>query len=293
MPAPEGPLFDRALRRRRRRARRAHRPDADYLRAETERRLLDRLADTSRRFTDILIIGDPANRVRDAVAGRYTDARITVLDELQVTLSGDLRAPPFAANSFDAVLSLLDLHAIDDLPGALAQSRTMLRPDGLFLAAFPGGETLGELRYALMQAELERRGGATARIVPLVDIRDAGALLQRAGFALPVADTDRLDLTYAHLLDLIADLRAIGETNPLMRSSRSPLDRTIFLRTAEIYAETFADPRGRIRATFDLLFMTGWKPDPSQPRPLAPGSARSRLADALDPTKPPGDQKPR
>ncbi|TAL77668.1 MAG: methyltransferase domain-containing protein, partial [Beijerinckiaceae bacterium] len=187
----------------------------------------------------------------------------------------------FKPESFDLAVSALALHMVNDLPGALVQIRRSLRPDGLFIGAIIGGGSLTELREALGEAEAEVTGGASPRVAPFADVRDMGGLLQRAGFALPVADSEPLNVRYDNLLALMADLRAMGATNALAERLRSPTRRQVFMRAAEIYAERFSDPDGRIRATFEVIFLSGWAPHASQQKPLAPGSARMRLADAL------------
>ncbi len=188
---------------------------------------------------------------------------------------------PFRDESLDLVVSTLALHWTNDLPGALIQIRRALKPDGLFIGAILGGATLTELRQSLLAAEAELSGGAGPRISPFADTHDAAGLLQRAGFALPVADVDRVVARYAHPLKLVADLRAMGETNVLNERARAPLSRAVLARASEIYAERFADADGRVRATFDIVTMTGWAPHPDQQKPLRPGSAKMRLADAL------------
>lgn len=188
---------------------------------------------------------------------------------------------PLEPQSADLVISLMSLHLVNDLPGMLIQIARALRPDGLFLAAFAGSGTLGELRESLMQAEIELTGGAAARIAPFADIRDAGALLQRAGFALPVTDVDTVIVRYNSMFDLLKDIRAMGMQNILQDRSRKPLTRSVFMRAAQIYAERFSDSDGRIRASFSTLWMSGWKPHESQQKPLKPGSAKTSLADAL------------
>jgi SAM-dependent methyltransferase len=192
-----------------------------------------------------------------------------------------LERVPLEPETANLVLSPLSLHLTNDTPGVLIQIARTLRPDGLFLAAVPGAGTLGELREALLGAESELSGAATPRIVPFADVRDAGALLQRAGFALPVTDIETYTARYDDMFALIRDLRAMGMQNPLSARSRQPAPRALFLRAAEIYAERFADPDGRIRATFDVVSLSGWAPHESQQQPLKPGSARTRLADAL------------
>ncbi|MEO9789999.1 MAG: methyltransferase domain-containing protein, partial [Aurantimonas coralicida] len=194
---------------------------------------------------------------------------------------GDEEMLPLAAESVDLIVSTLSLHLTNDTPGALVQLRRALKPDGLFLCALLGGGTLNELRASLFAAEAELLGGVSPRVAPFADVRDAGGLLQRAGFALPVTDQDRLTVRYDSLFELMADLRAMGMANMLVERSRRPASRRLFLRAAEIYAERFSDPDGRIRATFDVIYLSGWRPHESQQKPLKPGSARASLADAL------------
>jgi SAM-dependent methyltransferase len=197
------------------------------------------------------------------------------------TLCCDEEWLPLAEARLDLVLSNLSLQWVNDLPGALAQIRRALRPDGLLLATVFGGETLRELRSVLMEAEGEISGGASPRVSPFVDVREAGNLLTRAGFALPVVDTDTLTVTYPDLFKLMADLRAMAETNAVRARSRRPVSRALFLRAAALYAERFADARGRLVATFQIVTLTAWTPHASQQKPLRPGSAKTRLADAL------------
>jgi SAM-dependent methyltransferase len=189
---------------------------------------------------------------------------------------------PFAPGSFDLIASALALQWANDLPGILIQIRRALAPDGLFLAALVGGQSLTELRTALTTAEAELTGGASPRVAPFADVRDLGALLQRAGFALPVTDIEPIIVRYASMFALMQDLRAMGATNALSERSRKPLRRAILLRAAEIYAGRFSDADGRVRATFEIVWLSGWAPHESQQKPLAPGSARMRLADALN-----------
>jgi SAM-dependent methyltransferase len=189
---------------------------------------------------------------------------------------------PFEPESLDLAVSLLSMQAMNDIPGFLAQVRRALKPDGLFLAALAGAGTLAELRESLLAAETELAGGVSPRVLPFADVRDAGALLQRAGLALPVADVEDTTVRYDTLFDLAADLRAMGETSALADRSRRPAGRSLFARAAEIYAERFADPDGRVRATFSLVWMSGWAPHASQQQPLKPGSAKASLAAVLD-----------
>jgi SAM-dependent methyltransferase len=193
---------------------------------------------------------------------------------------------PFADETFDLVTSLLSLHAVNDLPGALAQIRRILKPDGLFIAALFGGETLKELRLAFAAAEEATLGGASPRVAPFADVRDLGSLLQRAGFALPVADVERTVARYRELPRLFEDLRALGETNALADRRREALSKRTLATLAREYQARFADADGRFPATFDIVFLTGWAPHESQQKPLRPGSAQIRLADALGTAKP-------
>ncbi|MEQ1672264.1 MAG: methyltransferase domain-containing protein, partial [Hyphomicrobium sp.] len=188
---------------------------------------------------------------------------------------------PFGEATLDLAVSGLSLHLVNDIPGVLAQLRRALKPDGLLLAALLGGETLKELRRAWLEAEAEITGGASPRVAPFADVRDLGALLQRAGFALPVADSDVVRVTYATPLALMQELRAMAASNMLVERRRVPVTRELLMRAAEIYAERFALPDGRIPATFEIITLTAWVPHDSQQKPLAPGSAKMRLADAL------------
>jgi SAM-dependent methyltransferase len=189
---------------------------------------------------------------------------------------------PLQPGSVNLVLSPLGLHLTNDTPGVFIQVHRALQPDGLFLAAIPGSGTLQELREVLLATEIEMSGGASPRVIPFPEVRDVGGLLQRAGFALPVVDAESYTVRYDSLFPLMQDLRHMGMANPLADRSRRPVGRRFFLRAAEIYAERFADADGRIRATFSMIYASGWKPHESQQKPLKPGSAKTRLADALD-----------
>jgi SAM-dependent methyltransferase len=207
-------------------------------------------------------------------------------------VAADEEALPFADNTLDLVVSGLSLQAVNDLPGVLAQVRRALKPDGLFLAALFGGDTLAELRQSFAVAESELDGGVSPRVAPFPDLRDLGALLQRAGFALPVTDVDRITVRYATPLGLLLDLRRMGAANPLVERRRVPLRRATLMRAMEIYAARFADPDGRVRASFDIMWLSGWSPHESQQKPLRPGSAKQRLADALGTTEIAAGEKP-
>ncbi len=219
----------------------------------------------------------------EAVADSDAAARI---GPVLTPTSREERAAPGAAalplqpNSTDLIVSLLSLHWANDLPGALAQIRQALKPDGLFIGTLFGAGTLKELRGVLTEAELAERGGAQARVSPFADGFDGAALLQRAGFALPVSDVDRFTVRYPDLAALVRDLRAMGETNVLAGPVR-PLSRAVFTRAAALYAERHGEADGRIPATFEIVHLAGWKPHESQQKPLPRGSAKMRLADAL------------
>jgi SAM-dependent methyltransferase len=198
-----------------------------------------------------------------------------------LAVAADEEALPFRDHSLDLVVSALSLQFVNDLPGVLVQIRRALKPDGLFIAALPGGDTLTELRQSFAAAEADLEGGVSPRVMPMLDVRAAGALLQRVGFALPVTDIDRVVVRYDSPLALMRDLRALAATNPMLERSRRPLKRALLERMIQVYGEKFSDADGRIRATFDIVWLSGWAPHPDQQKPLAPGSAQTRLADAL------------
>ncbi len=285
-------LFDRALHRRRLNRAAATLGSADVLRRRAAEDAADRLSAILRDFAVGVEIGARDGAFRRALANTPAAARVGWLVETDLSTrmlgarSGarvvlDEERLPLAPASVNLVVSLLALHWTNDLPGALAQVRRALAPDGLLLAAFLGGATLTELRQSLLAAEAEVAGGAGPRVSPFADGVDAAALLQRAGFALPVSDVDRVQLRYAHPLDLLRDLRAMGETNVLRDRPRRPLTRAVLARAFEHYVERFGDTDGRVPATFEIVTMTGWAPHASQQQPLKPGSAKARLADAL------------
>ena len=267
----------------------------DFLFREVGERLLDRLDDVKRRFPLALDLGCHAGELGGLLRGRGGIERLVQLDpaygmarqaaqanaENMPAVVAEEEALPFAPASFDLVLSNLSLHWANDLPGALIQIRHALKPDGLMLAALLGGETLRELRAALLEAELAESGGASPRVSPFVDIGDAPSLLQRAGFALTLVDRDDLAVTYPDALALMRDLRGMGESNALVTRRRSFSRRALLARAAALYAQRFALPDGRVPALFQVVYLTGWAPHPAQPKPLKPGSATLRLADAL------------
>lgn len=282
-------LFDTdALHRQRRRRAPGLKADA-FLLDEVAARLVDRLDDVRYAFDAVLDLGSRHGALGRAVLARRPETHLVsadpapslVADAPGERVASGLELLPFADARFDAVLSALSLHAVNDLPGTLVQLRRALRPDGLLLVAFAGGETLTELRQALMLAEAEVTGGASPRVMPFVDVRDLGDLLRRTGFVLPVADVDRLTLTYADAFALVQELRRAGEANVLRERTQRPLRRDVLVRMAEIYRERFADPRGRLRVTVDVLFATAWSPGPNQPQPAKRGSGMVNLADAM------------
>lgn len=289
-------VFDRqAVIRHRERAAAAF-DDHAFLLREVAERLADRLDDFQRGFPLALDLGAHDGSLGDILQGRGGIETLIQVERApslarqaarrgRPTVIADEDVLPFdrdhGSRPFDLVMSALSLHWVDDLPGALLQIRRALKPDGLFLGALFGGETLHELRGVLMEAELEVEGGVSPRVSPLVDLRDAGALLQRAGFALPVADLDSITVTYPNALALMQELRGMGESNAVKARRRSLSRRATLLRAAALYEERHGTPDGRIPATFQVLFLTAWAPDASQQQPLKPGSAKMRLAEAL------------
>jgi SAM-dependent methyltransferase len=289
-------LFDRRLLRRRRDRAAARLAEHDFLFREAGERLVDRLSDMRRSFPVALDLGSRDGLLARILQGRGGIERLVASDSSLLmaraaaapttsVVVAEEEALPFATGSFDLVLSLLNLHWVGDLPGALLQIRQALKPDGVFLAVMFGLGTLGELRDCLLTAESELCGGAGPRISPFAELRDAAGLLQRAGFALPVADSESLTVTYPDALALMRDLRGMGEANALADRPRDFAGRALFARAAALYAERYGDADGRIPARFQLIFLTGWAPHESQPKALRPGSAHHRLAGALGTTE--------
>ena len=267
-------IFDRHLLRVRR-ARAATLGPATFLIDRVAEDIADRLAAVLRRFDRAFELGGPNEPVRRALVASGKVGSI-------VEVAADEEALPFRDGSLDLVVSALALQFVNDLPGTLVQVRRALKPDGLFLAALIGGDSLMELRQAFAVAEAEIEAGISPRVAPFADLRDLGGLLQRAGFALPVTDVDRLIARYDTPLALMHDLQRMGATNVLVERRRRPLRRRTLARMVEIYGERFADPDGRVRATFEIVWLSGWAPHESQQQPLKPGSAQRRLADALN-----------
>lgn len=290
---PQSPtIFDRKLLRARQQRALALGP-ATFLIDRVAGDLADRLGTVLRQFGRAVDLGTPTDAVRRALAGSDKVASlVSAAAQPGAQIAADEEALPFADDSLDLVVSALSLQFVNDLPGTLIQVRRALKPDGLLLAALIGGESLTELREAFAQAESEIEGGVSPRVAPFADVREMGALLQRAGFALPVVDIDRLTVRYASLFDLMRDLRRMGATNVIEERRRKPLRRATLQRLGEIYAQRFTDADGRLRATFEIIWLSGWVPHESQQKPLKPGSARHRLADALGTKEIPTGEKP-
>ena len=289
-----------------RRAVRRHRDRAaagleggDVLLRESAERLSDRLDDITRSFPLALDLGCHTGQLGRALRGRG-GIKTLVQCDLSEAMAGRAGTPslaadeeflPFGDETFDLILSNLSLHWVNDLPGALVQARRALRPDGLFLAALLGGETLRELRQALAEAEIAEEDGLSPRVSPMADVRDLGSLLQRAGFALPVVDADTVTVMYADPMAVMTDLRAMGETNAQAESRKGFTRPGTLAAAAARYGELFGGDDGKVPATFQIITLTGWAPDPSQQQPLKPGSAETRLADALGTEEIPAGEK--
>jgi len=275
--------------------------DHDFLFRESAERLCDRLDDITRTFPLGLDLGGRTGLLARTLAGRggvetlvHCDlapemVSVAAKNTSAPVLAADEEALPFAGGVFDLILSNLTLHWVNDLPGAMLQARQALKPDGLFLASVLGGETLKELRQSLMEAEITEEDGLSPRVSPMADVRDLGGLMQRAGFALPVVDSETVTVMYDDAMTLMADLRAMGETNAVLERRKGFFRRGTLMAALARYQGAFADSDGKIPATFQILTMTGWAPDASQPQPLKPGSARTSLVDTLgDETEPDG-----
>lgn len=284
-------LFDRSVLQQRRARAATHFAEYRFLFDAVEAALCDRLADVKRQFPLVVNLGAHDGGLTPQLRGLNGIEHVVQL-ELSSVLArsasahgpvavADAEYLPLAPASCDLIVSALDLHWVNDLPGALLQIRQSLKPDGLFLAALMGGETLTELRNCLMEAELSVTGGVSPRLSPFADVRDLGSLLQRAGFALPVVDRDRITVTYADPLKLLYDLRGMAATNITHARSKKPLRRTVLLEALRLYREKFAETDGRVPATFEVIYLSGWAPHDSQPKPLKPGSATHSLETVL------------
>jgi SAM-dependent methyltransferase len=267
-------LFDRALLRMRQ-SRALRLGPATFLLDRVAEEFEERLHAVLRDFSELADVWTPGEGLGKALRDRFQSVIHIRLDD------GEQEILPLQPASLDLVVSALALQFVNDLPGVLAQIRRALKPDGLLLAAMIGGDTLTELRQSFAAAEAELEGGVSPRVAPFADLRDIGALLQRAGFALPVTDVDRIMVRYDDAFALMADLRRMGATNVMVERRRTPTRRATLLRMAQLYSERFADPDGRIRATFDVVWLSGWAPHESQQQPLKPGSAKASLAETV------------
>lgn len=281
-------IFDRSLLALRRRRSAARATSHDFLLRRVAEDFAERLAIVQRQFPIVLNLPAYHGIVAEHAASVSSVGQIIKADpsssgsiECGAAIIADEEALPFGDGTLDAILSPLSLQFVNDLPGALLQMRRALKGDGLLLAALLGGATLRELRESWLVAEEEISGGASPRVAPFADVRDLGALLQRAGFALPVVDSDTVTVTYPTPLDLMRDIKGMGASNILRDRRRVPVTRGLLMRAAEVYAERFSLSNGRVPATFEIITLTAWTPHESQPKPLAPGSAKIRLADAL------------
>ena len=281
-------LFDRSALQAKRARAAGLLPDARFLLDHTGANLLSRLDDIKRSFPITVQLGARDSGDFSAKAKRMAGADLYVRSDITPALlnTGSVCAGeeflPFKAHSLDLILSNLSLHATNDLPGVLIQARHALRPDGLFLAAMLGGETLHELRTSLMQAEIKVTGGASARIMPFADKPQMGDLMQRAGFSLPVIDSDIVTVSYETMFKLMHDLRAMGEASIIADRAKNCMRRDVLMEAEAYYHAHFGEGGGRIRASFEVIYLIGWAPDASQQQPLKPGSAQTRLADALN-----------
>ena len=265
-------LFNRALlRARQRRALRSG--PATFLLERVIEDMADRLQAVRRDFSDVADVWTPNVAVREVLGARLKSIRHVDVDDAEML--------PLQPESLDLAVSALAFQFVNDLPGVLAQIRRALRPDGLLLAAMIGGDTLTELRQCFAEAEAECEGGVSPRVAPFADLRDVGSLLQRAGFALPVTDVDSLVVRYDNAFALMQDLRRMGATNVMIERRRTPTRPATMMRMAQLYTQRFADPDGRIRATFDIIWLSGWAPHESQQKPLRPGSAKTSLEAAV------------
>jgi NADH dehydrogenase [ubiquinone] 1 alpha subcomplex assembly factor 5 len=274
-------VFDRALLRRRRDRAAPHINQYDFLYAEVGEHLMERLSVVKKDLPLVVSLGGAPNATFEKRAGTEHVIRMDTSLLMKPDVVADEEFLPFRANSIDGVISNLNLHWINDLPGALLQIRQALKPDGLFMAALLGNESLKELRQCLMESELEITGGASPRVSPFADAHDIGALMQRAGFALPVVDSDKITVQYSNPLKLMQDLRGMGASNATYNRLMRPTRRSVIMKASQLYHEKFADADGFVPATFHVIYVIGWAPDASQPKPLQPGSSKNNLAEAL------------
>jgi NADH dehydrogenase [ubiquinone] 1 alpha subcomplex assembly factor 5 len=274
-------VFDRNLLRRRRDRAAPKISQHDFLYAEVAGHLADRLSLIKREFPLVVSLGGAPGVSFGKRAGTTQVIRMDTSFPMKPAVVADEEFLPFRAGSIDAIVSNLNLHWVNDLPGALLQIRQALKPDGLLMAALLGNESLKELRQCLLEAELAVTGGASPRVSPFADAHDIGALMQRAGFALPVVDSDKITVQYSNPLKLMQDLRGMGASNATHNRLMKPTRRSVIMKAAQLYHEKFAGNDGYVPATFHVIYAIGWAPDASQPKPLQPGSAKNKLAEAL------------
>ncbi len=287
--ASDAEIFDRSILARRMARAAPEAPKHDFLLQRVAEDFAERLSLVQRSFATVLNLGAFHGPVSRLLMSSPNVGEITDFEPVEALLrqcsgqpvQGDLEVLPFSQGKLDLVVSGLALQLVNDLPGTLIQVRRILKPDGLFLAAILGGETLRELRETWALAEDEVLGGVSPRVAPFADLKDVGSLLQRAGFALPVVDSDIVRVRYSSALALMRDIKGMGASNMLLSRHRKPVTKTLLARAAALYEERFAEPDGRIPATFEILTLTAWVPHESQQKPLQPGSAKMRLADAL------------
>ena len=280
-------MFDQNLHRLRlARAEARFEPGNDFLLSRCVDDMIERLSAVNMTFKQAVLLFGRSEAAAQLLAKSPQIEQLQRVEETAHLGTADHLAAPDLLNlpdqSCDLIIAPLTLHWSNDLPGTLIQIKRSLKPNGLFLGNLPGPDTLQELRHCLLQAESELSGGAAIRVDPFTDIRDAGGLLQRAGFAIPVVDRESVTVRYDTVFDLVRDLRAFGATSHVESGEKPNLTRAVIARTAQLYAEQFSDPDGRIRATFDIISLSGWAPHESQQKPLQPGSAKARLADALN-----------
>lgn len=254
------------------------RDTANFVRDLVVEDLADRLGAHMRQFSNAVLIAPDAQGLPETMVTGSGPVRFTRVE----AFSGTDEFPSLPDGEFDLIVSLLHLQAVNDVPGHLARLRARMKPDGLFMAALIGGESFTELREAFLSADLTLSGGASARVAPMVQVRDGGALLQRAGFALPVADVENHKVRYANPFALMAELKGLGAANPLADRSRRFATRGLLSAAATVYAERDSDPDGRVRATLEIVWLAGWVPHESQQKPLRPGSAKTRMKDFLE-----------
>ena len=285
-------VFNRRTVRQHRARAAANLKDHDFFFKESAERLCDRLEDITRSFPLALDLGCRTGQIAQTLSSRggiKTLVQCDLASEMVIqamtvgrpVLTADEEALPFAIGAFDLIISNLNLHWVNDLPGTLVQARRALKSDGLFLASMLGGETLKELRTALAEAEIAEENGLSPRVSPMADIQDLAQLMQRAGFALPVVDTETITVMYTDIIALMTDLRGMGETNAIIENRKGFMRKKTLAAAAKRYTDSLKGRDKKIPATFQILTMTGWAPDASQQKPLKPGSAAYSLVDAL------------